>query len=261
MHWKLSFFTSTLCSLFALVGTSSMAQEELPSAQELLAQSVRHHDPQGRWRTLKTEFLFAWRDTSVVQIDLPRQYFSLQGKLETHEVTSTQCEFAYERNGKPQTSNEFIAVDDERCERSTFMRNYVTYLTGLPMKLQDPGTQLRDEVILVDLLQPINTRAVGALSRKQSQLLQEQGHTSLLKITVDYAKGENTETWDFFLKPETKQLVHYQFYRSDDPAGGEYLILSGLLNLDGVNVIQKRDWYYRKDDKYLGTEQNLLQLN
>ena len=35
---------------------------------------------------------------------------------------------------------------------------------------------------------------------------------------------------------------------------GEYILLSDLETINGIKIPKKRDWYYNKDEKYLGTD-------
>ncbi len=111
------------------------------------------------------------------------------------------------------------------------MKDYYTYLYGLPMKLNDPGTNL-------------DPKTEKKTFKGKDYLV--------LKVTYDAEIGK--DTWYFYFDPTTYAMEVYQFYQDESKNDGEYLILKGLESIEGIKMPQTRAWYMNKDDKYLGTD-------
>ncbi len=111
------------------------------------------------------------------------------------------------------------------------MKDYYTYLYGLPMKLRDPGTQ-------IDLL-----------VRKKTFMEKEY---LVLRVTYDKEVGE--DTWYFYFDPENYAMEAYQFFHKEAENDGEYILLSGEETIHGIRMPKVRAWYYNKDNTYLGTD-------
>ena len=106
--------------------------------------------------------------TTEITIDLPNEYFKSTVRQNDNEIISElrqeNCSFIF--NGSANYSTEIAEKHRLNCNRTTTMRNYYTYLYGLPMKLKDPGTQLHPKVAEVSF----------------------QGET-LYRLRVDYEEG------------------------------------------------------------------------
>ncbi len=111
------------------------------------------------------------------------------------------------------------------------MKNYYTYLYGLPMKLKDQGT----------LIDP-----------KVYQKTFKGKMYKVLKVT--YKESVGNDTWYFYFDPETYAMEVYQFYHNEEKNDGEYIILNDLQEINGIKMPKIRAWYYNKDDTYLGTD-------
>jgi hypothetical protein len=117
------------------------------------------------------------------------------------------------------------------CDRANMYKNYYSYLYGLPMKLKDPGT----------------------IIHKQVNLDKFKGEMYLvLKVTYEKEVGE--DIWYFYFNPETYALELYQFFHDEEKNDGEFILLSGLETVNGIKIPKKRDWYYNKNEEYLGTD-------
>ena len=82
-----------------------------------------------------------------------------------------------------------------------------------------------------------------------------------LKVDVTYDKGGGgSETWEFFFDPNTFSLKAYQFYGSNQPNYGEYVLLDGEVKVDDVIMPKKKTWYHRIDSAYAGTDKILTEL-
>ena len=43
-------------------------------------------------------------------------------------------------------------------------------------------------------------------------------------------------------------------YHDESKNDGEYILLSGLEDINGIQMPKKRDWYYNSNDKFLGSD-------
>ena len=168
--------------------------------------------------------------TSVITLNLPEEYFNLSeqrdGKESFRELNGEDCRFS-DAEGEVVTTK----TDDTQCERTVMMKNYYSYLYGLPMKLKDPGT----------ILDP----KVKKTTFKGKEYL-------LLRVTYDEAVG--SDIWQFYFNPETYAMEVYQFFKGEDEKTGEYILLSDELEVNGIKMPKDRAWYYNKDDGYLATD-------
>jgi hypothetical protein len=112
--------------------------------------------------------------------------------------------------------------------RAIRMRDYYTYLWGLPMKLDDPGTQVDQEV--------------GK---------EELNGKSYLVARVPYEK----DIWYFYIDPDTFQMEAYKFYQDESNQKGEIIYLAGLSEFRGLKIPANRSWYRTETDQFLGTDQ------
>tara|TARA_R110001632_G_scaffold18712_3_gene57583 strand:+ start:830 stop:1543 length:714 start_codon:yes stop_codon:yes gene_type:complete len=231
-----------LFTFFTIIG-SIQAQEI--TGPELLEKAIKYHDPEGNWETFKEVLSITMKTpnkperVSLIKIDLPNEYFQVnatQGKTTTkYTVDKGKCKILF--NGKTPT-NEEQKENKLSCERANMYKNYYTYLYGLPMKLKDDG----------------------AIIHKQVNLDKFKGEMYLvLKVTYEKEVGE--DTWYFYFNPETYGLEIYQFFHDEEKNDGEFILLSGLETINGVKIPKKRDWYYNKNEQYLGTDLLLKNKN
>lgn len=206
------------------------------SATDLLEQTIQYHDPQGKWESFNGEFMVEMEmpgkpeRKSTITINLPEQYFKLSevrdGKEGFREVKGENCRFSEKDSAVVAAS-----ITDEQCERTVMMKDYYTYLYGLPMKLKDPGT----------ILDPIVKKTMF----KGKKYL-------VLRVTYDEAVG--SDIWQFYFNPETYAMEVYQFFKGEDEKTGEYILLTDVLEVNGIKMPKDRAWYYNKDNGYLATD-------
>ena len=111
------------------------------------------------------------------------------------------------------------------------LKNYYTYLYGLPMKLKDPGTIIHNEVV--------------------SKTFKGKDYW-VLKAT--YKKEVGKDTWYFYFNKNTFKMEVYQFFHDELKNDGEYILLSEEETINGIKMPKIRAWYMNKDNKYLGTD-------
>jgi len=217
------------------LGTLCTAQELI--ATDLLKKSIEYHDPNGNWNTFSGELQVTMETPkspariSTIKIDLPSEYFTVSAVQDTVQTTYTI------HKGDCTTSIKNPKPDSRRtpCETAELYKNYYTYLYGLPMKLEDPGTRIDPKV--------------------QRKTFKGKEYL-VLKASYDAQVG--SDIWFFYFDPTTYAMEIYQFYKGDPNKEGkdtgEYILLTEEAVVNDIKMPKIRAWYYNKDDKYLGTD-------
>ncbi len=230
-------FGKVLGILLILSCNPLMAQKL--TGPELLDNSLSYHDPIGNWASFKGKLSITMTSpdaktrTSEIVIDLPKQYFELTsttegntlGYIVDHEVCSLTLNGSTNFTDKEAQSNRLT------CERAKTMKNYYTYLYGLPMKLRDPGTIIDPKV-----------------KRKTFK------GKEYLVLKVNYEKEVGGDTWYFYIDPLSYAMEVYQFYHDEAKNDGEYVLLSGTVRASGILMPKTRAWYTNTDNEHLGTD-------
>ncbi|MFK8058687.1 MAG: DUF6503 family protein [Polaribacter sp.] len=225
---------TTLLLLF----TSIISFSQEISGDELLKKAIQFHDPNNNWATFKGELLVTMETpkngdrVSKINIDFPKQYFSVVAKRDTTitEFTVDKNETSFSLNGDKKPSEELKKKYSLNSERANLYKNYYTYLYGLPMKLKDKGTIIHQKV-----------------ERKTFK------GKEYLVLKATYQKKVGKDTWYFYFNPKTYAMEVYQFFKEKKDSG-EYILLSGLETINDVKMPKVRAWYYNKDNGYLGTD-------
>ncbi|MCK0132896.1 DUF6503 family protein [Arenibacter sp. S6351L] len=209
------------------------------SGSELLDKAIEYHDPKDNWHSFKNDFSVIMetpkgdKRKSRINIDLPASSFKLTtnkaGKTIEQIMVKDTC--ILKIDGAAIISEKDRASHNISCERAKKMRDYYTYLYGLPMKLKDPGA-------LVDPL-------VETKTFKDKKYL-------TLKVT--YSEDVGRDTWYFYFDPTSYAMKAYQFFHDESKNDGEYIVLSGEEIISNVKMPKKRAWFYNKNDQYLGTD-------
>lgn len=223
--------------LFILSATCALGQEL--SGIELLNKAIQYHDPGNKWSSFHGQLSITMQTPekndriSEIILNLPAEYFELSASRNNnttlHILDKGNCKLAL--NGSEEFSEEAAKTHGLNCDRAKTMKDYYTYLYGLPMKLKDPGT----------IIDP----KVSSKTFKGKQYL-------VLKVTYNETVGG--DTWYFYFDPLTYAMEVYQFYHDESKNDGEYILLSGEEMVSGIRMPKTRAWYYNKDDKYLGTD-------
>ncbi|MCK0108407.1 DUF6503 family protein [Flavobacteriaceae bacterium S0825] len=219
--------------------------KEIPLTGEiLLDKAIDYHDPNNNWNTFNAAFKVRMETPnsadrlSNILINLPEDLFSLTATRDTittkYTVNKGECIIGL--NDDLNIDEETAKANNLSCDRANMYKNYYTYLYGLPMKLKDPGTHI--------------DKIVETKTFKGKEYL-------VLKATYDEAVG--TDIWYFYFDPETYAMEIYQFFKQDDSGNqkddtGEYILLTKEAIVNGIKMPKNRDWYYNKDDGYLGTD-------
>lgn len=228
--------STCLFSLLLLLPLCLSAQ----NAQQILEKSIAYHDPNENWgqQSLEWRFYESRPDNSYRISDM---YWNPQADIFqlTQQVGRDQLYRAVEKGQCTSKVNGFSDLSEEKrteyrlnCERNTMYRNYYTYLWGLPMKLKDPGTIIDPTVKRKDFF-----------------------GKDCLEIRVTYAAEVGADIWYFYFHPENYSLQGYRFYHDEDKNDGEYILLDGEVNIDGMRIPARRTWHTHQEDRLLGTDE------
>lgn len=228
-----------LISTFLLLLSCNYIQAQEITGQELLAKTIEFHDPDGHWSAFSanlqmTETRPNGTDrSSMISINNVTGDFKVEGKSDslmiTRGVKNDSCYVLV--NGSTTFDEALVEQYRLKCERSTMFRNYYVYLYGLPMKLTDDGTIIEEKVEKVDFM-----------------------GTKYYKLRVTYEKEVGSDIWYFYINPETYAMEAYQFYHDESTGKGEYIILDGIEEIQGVKFPKTRKWFTNLEDKHLGTD-------
>ena len=196
------------------------AIQNTPSTgRELVQNSIQYHDPGGIWSTLKARF--------VLEDSLPpgrdsRSYEFL--------IDNSQSHLSYAIEGLEfdvWSDSVNVVIGEIEKERALRMRNYYSYLWGLPMKLNDAGTVIDDDI--------------------KEEIL--DGKTYQV-VRVPYEQ----EIWYFYFEPETFRMAAYKFYKDEPNQVGEIIYLEDLVEFQGMKIPANRTWYRTEKPEFLGTD-------
>ena len=166
-------------------------------------------------------------------MDLPREEFGLDVVKNkdsyAYLIKKDSCIILF--NGSSKISPEDTKRLRLTCKRGTMMKDYYTYLYGLPMKLQDSGTIVSEKV--------------------EKRIFKEKEY---LVLKVNYTETVGKDTWYFYFDPYTYAMEVYQFYHDETKNDGEYILLEGIETINNIKMPKTRAWYYNKDNTYLGTD-------
>ena len=221
----------------ALLVTAAAA--EPPPGPALLDQSINYHDPDSTWmgQTVELRIETGYADGSarmrLATLDYANSTFldrtEKDGRVLVQELRGGECRFLVD--GVEESDAALLEELGLSCDRTHMMRNYLSYLWGLPMKLHDPGTRVGDD-----------TRATVF-----------QGRSVLdLKVTYDPAVG--TDVWHMYIDPASGRLVGYAFYRTAAEEHGEYIVLEDEVMIGSARIPARRSWYRVPGDEFLGTD-------
>ncbi|WP_213523552.1 DUF6503 family protein [Nonlabens sp.] len=232
-----------LFTLLLLCTTCNTHSQEL-SGKELLEKAIKAHDPYNNWPSFNESIQITMtapkspKRVSDVTINLLAQTFKLiavrdsvmtKYRVNVNEISVVKADW---KNPKKK-----LETAEKDLERAVFMKNYYTYLYGLPMKLKDQGTHIAEKV------------------ERKSFIGKEY---LVLKATYDQHVG--SDAWFFYFDPTTYQMEVYQFFKTDPsgkilPDTGEYILLSETHRVNDIYMPKVRKWYGNKEDQFLGTDE------
>ena len=227
-----------LIFLVLILISNNLFSQEI-SGKELLKNAINFHDPMKNWIYFNGSFIVKMITPdqkireSFIEIDLQNELFNMSVKKDQNKtltvLNKSDCKIIF--NGSERFSKEDKEKHRLTCENAFKMKNYYTYLYGLPMKLNDPGT----------ILDPI-------VKRKKFK------GKEYLVLKVDYEESVGDDTWYFYFDPLTFAMEVYQFFHDETQKDGEYILLDDLEEVSGIKMPKIRSWFFNKNDKYLGKD-------
>ncbi|MBC6993229.1 DUF6503 family protein [Neolewinella lacunae] len=213
------------------------------SPDSLLARSIRYHDPEKQWTAKahllqlaesRTDGTVRHTRLSLYPATADFDLYQVRGKDKV-QLRFLNGTYSFSHQGRTDISDSTRASLHLDEARTLLLRDYYTYLWGLPMKLEDPGT----------LLQPTVHR-VWYDGRE------------MLEMEVHYTPETGKDIWFFLFDPVTYALAGYRFYHAKDgPGTGEYILLEGEATVNQMKLPARRHWYSTADRLYLGTDEIL----
>jgi hypothetical protein len=207
-----------LISLICLCGCNPDSSKP-KTGKEFIMRSIAYHDPNGLWKELKATFVLQdslppGRDSRFYEFSLDNSQNKLIYKIkDLHYIVWNDSVHVFE--------------GEVAKERALRMRNYYSYLWGLPMKLLDPGTVIEDSVRMENL-----------------------NGVAYHVVRVPYEK----DIWYFYLEPETYRMAAYKFYQDEPNLKGEIIYLEDELEYHGMRIPKNRTWYRTETPEFLGTD-------
>ena len=231
-----------LLLLITLFSISVISSQNLDGKQ-LLEKAIAYHDPYSNWKSFNSSFNvvmdFPNRPIrkSKIEINLPSSFFRLTVNQNEDILVSTlindKCILTF--NGEKDFSDEIKKEYRLDCERASVLKDYYTYLYGLPMKLKDPGTIIDPNV------QKTTIKGIKCF---------------VLKATYEEAVGN--DTWYFYFDQKTYALKQYQFYHDESKNDGEYILLEDEVVVNGIKMPKNRSWYFNSNDQFLGIDKLII---
>lgn len=221
------------------LGLTVCVASEPPAAVQLLSQSKAFHDPSGEWssfaHTLKIRETRPGGSDRQIAVTLDRQGErfvydrTMDGEHLVKSMVKGSCRAIL--NGSETISEADAKRLRTGCGAIERTYHYYLYLYGLPMKLEDPGTQIDPEVKVTEFA----GREVWAMR-------------------VTYTQSVGTDIWYFYFDPATSALTGCRFYHDEAKGDGEFIIFDGLYQLEGMRIPQNRTWYTNQDQRLLGSD-------
>ncbi len=209
------------------------------TADQLVNRTIAFHDPDGWWDRIKIDMVIEMKTPnrparlSNVVVD------NINGGFEISVLSNDKLlEWMVDGKDSCDFKVNFVAPTVAQADslsltidRAKFLRNYYTYLYGLPMKLKDAGTRIGDEVI--------ETTFMGK---------------PVLALRVTYDESVGKDIWYFYFNPSTYAMVGYRFYHDEAKNDGEYIVLEDMIIEQGLRIPRNRSWFTNAEDKLLGTD-------
>lgn len=217
----------------------SFFSNDIPNGMAVIKNSIEFHDPNNNWQNLQVQLGFTETRPdgddrhTFVDIDNARGNFCTN-----REVKQMHVQRHIIKDSCSYNIDEYEELTDKEIEeykltdkRSLFIRNYYLYLWGLPMKLNDAGTNIGEEVILTKF------------ENKEAY-----------EVKIWYDEDTGSDIWFFYFDPKNYEMIGYRFYHNAEKGDGEYILLKDSELVFGLQIPKSRSWYTHIDSTFLGTD-------
>ncbi len=208
------------------------------SAGEVLQRSIQFHDPGDKWPGAALRFVIdeprieTPERLSEVFLDNAGDAFSINRRygntMVTRGIIRDSCYSLVDSMLVNPEDTATIRLHRLECGRSQGYRNFYKLLNGMPMSLHVPEVQVLPEV------------AEDSIDGRRA-----------LRIAARFNNPVIGEEWFIYFAPDNYQLLGYGYAAE---GAGEYLLLDGLVEIEGLKLPRMRHWYNRTDNSYLGSD-------
>ncbi len=209
------------------------------SSRDILVNSIEYHDPVSELANhhveLKIDQTRPDGETrySTVFVAMESDQFAaknVQGN-DVYEMDNRKGKVQFAVNGDKNPDPELIEKYKLTKKRFEQMHKYYRYLWFAPLILNDPGANLTPEA--------------------ESTFFNGK---KVWEVKVTYDPSVGSDIWYFYFDQANYALKGYRFYHNELKNDGEYIILEGELEKDGIKIPASRKWYMHQDDRYLGND-------
>jgi len=224
--------------LVLLILLSCQSKTELTGPQ-LVEKSIAYHDPKNSWKDfqgqwqVRLQFPNKSERTTNISLDKIGGIFTLEDLRESGPILRYM-----DADTNYHLINKQVVVHEDSIkkyglteDRTRLMKNYYSYLYGLPMKLKDEGTRINELVEMVNF--------------------QDEDY---LRVKVTYEEEVGSDTWYFYFDPQTYAMKLYQFYHEEEKNDGEYILLDGEISYRDMRIPKDRSWYTNDSSRLLGID-------
>lgn len=239
-----TFLTLTLLTVLLLgcsqtdTDSSGNRTTNLPSANDVLRQSLQFHDPAEAWGQQNLRFVideprvgFPERQSTVV-LGMADDYFEVirayDGVPVVRHIRKDTCYSTVAGEKLSPSDSATIARYGLQCERTQGFRRFYQLLNGMPMSLFSPDVSLDESVTTVTV-----------------------GEAPCYRLTARLNQEVISEEWFFYFDQRDYRLRGYGFASQE---AGEYLRIDGLVEVGQMQLPRMRHWYSRTDSTYLGSD-------
>lgn len=188
------------------------------TAEQILKQSLKYHDPKGEWKNFNHQLNFVSERPggedrkSTVVINNNKGLFELTETDNNMGIVMDSC---------------FRIPEGKTCDQVKRTRNYYVYLWGLPMKLKDAGTVIDPNV-------------------KEEKM--EGVDCYILRVPYE------EDIWFFFIDKSTFAMKAYMFLKDEPLRKGELIYLDDEVRIGDMRIPKRRKWVTMPEQKFLGTD-------
>ena len=220
----MTFLKLTLPGLLLFMSCLSRSAESI-SAETIINNSIRFHDPENNWNSFQGKFLFDSRfhfadsnqESIVVTVDVEKNYLKYHNLFRKVDLDffSDTC---------------ILNSSNGSCDGYRWTKNFYTFIWGLPMKLKDPG------------ISPISKYTVDTFN-----------HKTCYNVAVHY----EAENFQFYFDTTNYQMMGFSFSKNDKSSKGEIIYLDRLIQFQGIKFPKKKTYWVLPDTIFGGTNEAL----
>jgi len=214
-----------LSHLILLLIITSCEESKIETAQDIVNASITFHDPENKWKSLNAEFVFQskfeFNDSVPEELHIN---INVQNNNFRYTNLDRKVDISYSQDSC------IVNQGNTNCNSYAWTKNFYTYIWGLPMKLNDPGTTINPNFTL-DTIQQI----------------------PVYNVSVPY----HDENYQFYFHQKTYELKFFQFIKNNETGHGEFITLSEIYEHNGIKFPKHKRWEQLSSRELIGTNEVL----